>query len=257
MFYTQWHYGLPRDGPCNIWCPHNLFPHGYCKVGGSASELICWPWLSGGLSFDQNHLVGSYHNNTNRGTKCVEICLDLPRGGGLQLNGALLSYCSNTAQLVSTCCDCFPSSLNIIWNNITKYGQTQHIQHGQVNILLLRLMTHTMQCVFAAILLRFHIACRLTHWMWICSENCKHKWKPSVYMWGNSSHFCVAKTLSMYVEKCSCTINHVCAKNCLHIQFMQLLSLQVFYNGRSINQPCASVPCSVGQAGCHVQREQL
>ena len=72
-------------------------------------------------------------------------------------------------------------------------------------------------------------------------------------MWGNSSHIFCGKN-PQYI--CGANVfmpkNCVCTKNHLHIQFTQLLSLQVHKNnGRSINQPCTSVPCSMGQAGCH------
>ena len=64
------------------------------------------------------------------------------------------------------------------------------------------IMTHTMQHVFAIMSLQFCIAHRLTHCTWICRKNHKHKSKPSVYMWGNSSHVLfVPKTLCISVEK--------------------------------------------------------
>ena len=106
-------------------------------------------------------------------------------------------------------------------------------------------MTHTAQCEIAAI----SHCIKLTHWMWIRGKNCEHKWKPSVCMWGNSSHILFAPK-TVFVPK-----PMVCTKNHLHIQFTQLLSFWVYNNnGRSINQPCTSVPCSIGQAGWHVQR---
>ena len=62
-------------------------------------------------------------------------------------------------------------------------------------------MTHTW-CVFTVILPWFPIAYRLTHCTQIPNKNHKCKWKPSVYMWGNSSHVLFApKTLCISVEK--------------------------------------------------------
>ena len=79
--------------------------------------------------------------------------------------------------------------------------------------------------IFAVILPRFHIAYKLTPWMQIHSKNCMCKWKPSVYMWGNSSHVFVWQN-PWYI----CGENIFAPKNCLHIQFTQLLSLQVYNN---------------------------
>ena len=138
----------------------------------------------------------------------------------------------------------------LILSNSIKLVSNSHMQHVWVR--WLKLMTHTLWCVFAVILPRFCITYRLIHCMQILSKNHKCKWKPSVYMWGNSSHvFFSWQKPSVYLwRKCFHT------KNCLHIQFTQLLSLKAYNNnGRSINQPCMSIPCSIGQAGCHVQRQ--
>ena len=92
----------------------------------------------------------------------------------------------------------------------------------------LMLMTHTAWRISAAISPRFRITYRLTHWMWIHSENHKCKWKPSVYMWGNTTYFLWQKPLVYLWRKYFCTKNHFCAKNHLHIQFTQLFSLQLY-----------------------------
>ena len=100
MFYTQQHYRFFKNGPCDLWCSYHLLSHRCCKVSGSGPELFYLPWLLGGLLLDLNHLVGFYHNNTRGGTKCMMICLDLPRISGLHAKWCSLSlHCSNITQL--------------------------------------------------------------------------------------------------------------------------------------------------------------
>ena len=97
---------------------------------------------------------------------------------------------SSTAELKKWRCNVLAFNSYLYHNNCT------------CHVMQVKLMTHTMQCIFAVISPQFCIRYRLTHWTWIHSENCKCKWKPSVYMWGNSSHVLfVPKTLSISVEK--------------------------------------------------------
>ena len=116
---------------------------------------------------------------------------------------------------------------------------------------LLKALTHRMRCKFAMISLQIcialglHTACEFVAkiaWPW------PTQWKPSVCMWGNSSHT-VFTPKPVFVPKCVCTKNHLCR------QFTQLLNFWVYNNnGRSINWPCMTVICSMGQARYDVQR---
>ena len=90
------------------------------------------------VHLDPSHFVGSYNNNTSRGTKDIEICWDLPWVGGLHNEcHSLSSHCGYITYLVSIHCDCFPSFLILILNYITQYGHPQYICCGQMSIWLL------------------------------------------------------------------------------------------------------------------------
>ena len=66
-----------QNGPHHLWCSYHLFPYGSCMIPSPGSELFDCQLL------DLGPLVGSYYNHTGRGTTCMELCLDLWRGGGI------------------------------------------------------------------------------------------------------------------------------------------------------------------------------
>ena len=78
----------------------------------------------------------------------------------------------------------FHMSIQKNWNRTKLWKWNQIINEIPPSIIFrmtnwLKLMKHTMWCVFAAISPWFHIAYRLTHWMQICSKN--HKWRVFQY----------------------------------------------------------------------------
>ena len=81
--------------------------------------------------------------------------------------------------------------------------------------------------------------------------------KNPLYIYGGTVHtYFVAKTCVISVEEMCLCEKTVFAPKSVCIYSSHSFEFSSFYNdnGRSINRPCSSVPCSMGQARYDVQR---